>query len=882
MPLLENELQRLDAQRDFSGGMKMIGPLLPDEYRYAENIIIRDGFPETRPGMRRLFRALQEGFQEVFSFDGFWFPFTFVGSVWGTIQGIGFFRFLDDPATRTIIVSDQRVYVDSGGFVTEVATSEIIGSDEEIKFVQAKQFVFMLRGDTSNILYWDGAEGGFTTVPDTIVAGNTNIPMSGNGDFIAGRLALVVNRDEVWFSDPLEFTEWHNINQAFGISSGDGDEIIALREYHDQFTIIWKKRSTYALRGANQPQIQATQFSELVAISNVFTENTKVGCVASESIIEYGERLAWLSFRGFMALHRNAQNEVLGITLPLSWPIQPIIDRINWPAASKCAGVAFENYLIWAIPVDGSTVNNMLVVYDLLAQKGRGAWISVWTSEMFRVKQFVKVDEDLYFLGEDGILRNMWSDDPWDTEDPLNDTQIYDDVKIYQKDEHAFFQTSGEDKIFKALQLTQGNDPNDSTNWAQETDIYNLFQVKTEFWSTWLYGGDRANPKRRGKTQVYISHQDPKVTVSVEADDHNTLSDVIVDREYPQQEYDTDFRTNWDSSNEGLDFSVPNRKDYTVFLGGFPVPSFDFVQVVGGSVVSFVPMGGGKVMALDDSAFADVHISVNDGEGWTKVFDAATPFPVAKAAYMGSNQVVAVKRGGTDVAVTSDDGSTWTTHSPTINGFWKGVMSDGAGNVWGGTTTGYIYKSTDSGVTWAELTTVTLTGTLQSLSYASSSVVFIGDDAGNIYKTTDTFASLSSVNIPNVTNVEAVSSVGDNVFIAFCLNGTDKQWIYRSANAGLTWSAWGTPTGVLSLTSGALSGNTMMYGEALRIYSSKDSIAFDDDNEIDLDLWEHHNLRFLRHLSSRYSVRIKSTRGKLRINAIESVFEPTRFAARAR
>jgi hypothetical protein len=76
---------------------------------------------------------------------------------------------------------------------------------------------------------------------------------------------------------------------------------------------------------------------------------------------------------GVMRLSEVLEQRLMSRTLPVSDDIQPVIDRINWPSQDRIVSAAQDNYLFFAVPLDGSTVNNAILVYNTTTAK----WESV-------------------------------------------------------------------------------------------------------------------------------------------------------------------------------------------------------------------------------------------------------------------------------------------------------------------------------------------------------------------------------------------------------------------------------------------------------------------------------------------------------------------------
>jgi len=575
----DRKSQMVDGQTDFSGGMNLLGDLAANEYRWGKNIVIRSGDAETRPGFHRAYRVLTEGFNETFYFNqdnaryndathtGFWFPWQWVGSVYGDIQGTSFFRFTDDAAYRQILVSDGSVYVHTKGYTSSISTAEAIGTSETIQFVQAHNKLVMLRSDGNNPLYWDGADQDAGFVSFTNPGQTGQIPTGDKGVYVFGRLLVVKGDDDIYVSDVLDIDTYDWTDQLFSIRKGDGDEITAVVQWQDDYVIVFKKRSVSALRGLNSYVDVAggEVLSQYVSKDSI---SESEGMVGPNAFAVHGQEISFLSYKGITSVRRTAEGSILGRETTLSAKIQPLINRINWNYAHNACGVFYDNYLMFAVPLDSSTVNDAVLVYDYVANGGSGAWVGVWQSDLLKPVRFFVEAEKLYFLGTDGGTRKMMTNDPWDSEDIWDDIPLYSATTLYEEGQRVYKEIAGVKRAFIAVKESLNQDVTD-TDYFTEYTAYatdEIFPVESEMRTRFLKHGDEASPKRWGRCQLLFEHKDPKISVSYESEDYNTETVVFTDITYDQRVYDVNNLPDWDRSNIDDDWQEPHRQDYTLFL----------------------------------------------------------------------------------------------------------------------------------------------------------------------------------------------------------------------------------------------------------------------------------------------------------------------------
>lgn len=566
MSRTDHRFEILDGQTDFRGGMQLVGDAGENEYRYATNIVTRRGWIETRPGMRRTSRAFNEGFyfnEENAKFNdathtGFWFPWDWINLDLGVIQGATFFRFLADTDVRQIVVGGGKVYVFTNGYVEEIATFEALGTDESIEFIQADQWLVMLRDEGDEPMRWDGSNAGFTAFTS---AGTSNrIPLSSTGTYAGGRLWLVKDRDNIFASDIFDIDNYDYVDQQFAVRKGDGDEITRLVPYHDDYLLVFKKRRVYALSGITYAgQALATgapDLSEVVTSRQVFNN---FGLVAPKAVVVHGEQVTFLSYRGIASISRTTEGQLQGVDVTLSAPIQPIIDRINWRAVEGACAGAHDNYLLFAVPLDNSAINNAVIVYDLETK----SWVSVWDGELISPTDFFNDEETLVVLNSDGAFREWFTNDPWDSNTPFLDVELYDATKLYAIDNLVL---QGSDTLFRALVENVGVPLTDSTTWSLIADPQNLHRINSEIKTRFFKHNDEASPKRFSRAQMIFRHQNPNIDIDIEDREHGTTQSLFDDVQYSRVEYEVDNKADWESDNTNLDMDDPGREDYTAFI----------------------------------------------------------------------------------------------------------------------------------------------------------------------------------------------------------------------------------------------------------------------------------------------------------------------------
>lgn len=328
------------AVRDFSGGLetRFDSHTLPDNaVLVAENVLFRPGAVKKRKGSRRL-NTTSLGPQPI----------------------SGIFRlYRTDGVKNTIVAHNETLYGmrtngESFSLVTDLTPSEW-------DFDAWKDLVFATSPD-NDLYQWDGISAA------TKVSGNPPraafVKQHQNYLFTAGDPA---NPATLSWSALDDQTTWPSTNfVVLADARGRGDWITALASVHGDL-IIFMRRSTYLFVGDSPDN---------ALLGEVFTD---VGCVSYRTVASDG---GWTYFLSHDGLYRM-QGTLNGMRLErLSDSVQAFIDEC--PDLSKAAGCRRDHYYWLALPSAGSTVNDLVLVYDLQTEswttfKGVSpATFSVW------------------------------------------------------------------------------------------------------------------------------------------------------------------------------------------------------------------------------------------------------------------------------------------------------------------------------------------------------------------------------------------------------------------------------------------------------------------------------------------------------------------------
>lgn len=156
----------------------------------------------------------------------------------------------------------------------------------------------------------------------------------------------------LWYSEVGE-PETILPESNFEVRTDDGDRIYATKVFNNQL-IVMKENSFHKVVGNNSDNFQLVEIS------------TQYGCLSNKAVVQVKQSLYWLDKKGILEFN-GASFDII------STEVEGIFRRMNISAAKEYACAVhhlYRNQIWFGIPIDGSTKNNITVVYDYLI----GGW----------------------------------------------------------------------------------------------------------------------------------------------------------------------------------------------------------------------------------------------------------------------------------------------------------------------------------------------------------------------------------------------------------------------------------------------------------------------------------------------------------------------------
>jgi hypothetical protein len=340
---------------------------IPDGYlSKAENVRMDKGMLSFRKGLKRL----TEG-----------------GLVGQAIYGSGSYINTSGQEIIVILLTD-RLYTynpDTNALsaVINYPVGVTITDASVVSMVQAGDKVYISRGYAVRALIFDYATNSVTV----ITSGSNQFPNAVNLLYYGNRIIAQNSVDTIAVSHYLDFTAF-NSGDMFRLNDGGNDEVVGICPWTlNEFVILMRNSIFYVSVGTGA----YAHGANIAADAYVKSLASDMGCSARRSAVQAAGGIIFLSDNGvyFLTPQNIGANEgirLLTIGEPLSSAIDDVIQRINRTYSKNAIGIYWNNRYYLAVPLDSSTTNNAVLVYNFFNK----AWESVDTFPAgFSIQNFI-------------------------------------------------------------------------------------------------------------------------------------------------------------------------------------------------------------------------------------------------------------------------------------------------------------------------------------------------------------------------------------------------------------------------------------------------------------------------------------------------------------
>jgi hypothetical protein len=178
---------------------------------------------------------------------------------------------------------------------------------------------------------------------------------------------IYVWQNSLVVSDVLDPEVWDPITQTVTLDPQASDYITGQTLWQVQRIAVFRNGSTYVVETG--PGLNVVDW-EINRVSGT------IGCCCHGTIAQAGMEVYFLSEtgRGVYQLSQLPTSEQYGVLNPISAPIKPYIERINWSAIQNARAQVWNDLYLLSVPLDGAAYNNYMLVYSISLATWQGTW----------------------------------------------------------------------------------------------------------------------------------------------------------------------------------------------------------------------------------------------------------------------------------------------------------------------------------------------------------------------------------------------------------------------------------------------------------------------------------------------------------------------------
>jgi hypothetical protein len=332
--------------------------MLPGYYREGYNCRVENGGLETRRGV------ICPGALNIIQYN--------------QIYGVGLFSNPNGLEWMAIAVNSGVWFARDGEYPRFVPMPENI--TDSVEFSQSFDVFFIWRGPALVPLLWKGDWSVYWDVFPPPTGGRVTVPNAYTAENAANRMLVPYGRDRIAVSDIADYVEYDWTIDDFQVNQGEADDLVRVYPWQQQTVLCFKRHSIFRVTGVAGDLSSAT----LEKLPGT------IGLVGRHAVCEVSGDIYFMSHSGVFKISQVFQNTPQPDELPITDAIKPVLDQINWNAASQiCCGYRRDR-VFFAIPLKNAIRNNCMIVYNIMT----ACWESIDTfgDPNFCVDDIVKMD----------------------------------------------------------------------------------------------------------------------------------------------------------------------------------------------------------------------------------------------------------------------------------------------------------------------------------------------------------------------------------------------------------------------------------------------------------------------------------------------------------